>query len=75
MDIDPKLLEILVCPVRQGKTGADQQEGGARLSHPRRHPHHAAGRGAPIERRGDGVSAPWPSELRLNAAKDTLTVR
>ena len=48
----PKLLEILVCPVTKGplefdgdQAGTDLALGQARLSDPRRHPDHAAGRG------------------------------
>ena len=51
--VDPKLLEILVCPVTKGPlefdvdpAGTDLALGQARLSDPRRHPDHAAGRGA-----------------------------
>ena len=49
--VDPKLLEILVCPMTKGPlefdasaAGADFALGQARLSDPRRHPDHAAGR-------------------------------
>ena len=51
--VDPKLLEILVCPLTKGPlefdvgaAGVDLALGEARLSDPRRHPDHAAGRGA-----------------------------
>ena len=51
--VDPKLLEILVCPltkshagIRRRQAGADLAQGQARLSDPRRHSDHAAGRGA-----------------------------
>ncbi len=51
--VDPKLLEILVCPLTKGllEFDSDKQElisrsRKARLSHPRRHSDHAAGRGA-----------------------------
>ncbi len=51
--IDPKLLEILVCPLTKATLEYDaaRQElisraGQARLSDPRRHPDHAAGGGA-----------------------------
>ena len=51
--VDPKLLEILVCPLTKGTLEYDAREAGAdlarrqaRLSDPRRHPDHAARRGA-----------------------------
>ena len=50
--VDPKLLEILVCPVTKGPlefdrpAGTDLARGQACLPDPRRHPDHAAGRGA-----------------------------
>ena len=51
--VDPKLLEILVCPLTKGplefdatQAGTDLALGQTRLSDPRRHPDHAAGRGA-----------------------------
>ena len=51
--VDPKLLEILVCPLTKGPlefdsdaAGADLAQRQTRLSDPRRHPDHAAGRGA-----------------------------
>ena len=51
--IDPKLLEILVCPLTKAplEYDAERQElisrqAQARLSDPRRHPDHAARRGA-----------------------------
>ena len=51
--VDPKLLEILVCPVTKGPLEFDstRQElisRSAKLAYPdpRRHPDHAAGRGA-----------------------------
>ena len=51
--VDPKLLEILVCPVTKGPLefeldapGTDFALRKTRLSDPRRHPDHAAGRGA-----------------------------
>ena len=51
--VDPKLLEILVCPLTKGplEFDATKQElisrsAKARLPDPRRHPDHAAGRGA-----------------------------
>ena len=51
--VDPKLLEILVCPVTKGPlefefdpAGTDLALGQTRLPDPRRHPDHAAGRGA-----------------------------
>ncbi len=51
--VDPKLLEILVCPLTKtpleydaAEAGADLAGGEARLSDPRRHPDHAARRGA-----------------------------
>jgi hypothetical protein len=49
--VDPKLLEILVCPITKGPLEFDstRQElisrSETRLSDPRRHPDHAAGRG------------------------------
>ena len=56
--VDPKLLEILVCPLTKGplefdaaQAGTDLALGKARLSDPRRHPDHAAGRG-PKDRLG-----------------------
>ncbi len=59
--VDPKLLEILVCPVTKGPLEFDstRQElisRSAKLAYPdpRRHPDHAAGRGA--EDRVRGVS-------------------
>ena len=52
--VDPKLLEILVCPLTKGPLEYDADEAGtdlalrqARLSDPRRHSDHAARRGAP----------------------------
>ncbi len=51
--VDPKLLEILVCPLTKAtleydraQAGADLAQRQARLPDPRRHPDHAAGRGA-----------------------------
>ena len=51
--VDPKLLEILVCPLTKGPLEFDAARAGTdlalrktRLSDPRRHPDHAAGRGA-----------------------------
>ena len=51
--VDPKLLEILVCPLTKGPLEYDADEAGAdlalrqaRLSDPRRHPDHAARGGA-----------------------------
>ena len=51
--VDPKLLEILVCPLTKGPLEFDADEAGidlafrkTRLPDPRRHPDHAAGRGA-----------------------------
>jgi len=51
--VDPKLLEILVCPMTKGPLEFDACEAGidlalrkTRLSDPRRHSDHAAGRGA-----------------------------
>ena len=56
--VDPKLLEILVCPVTHTRLryDAEKQElisdaAGSRLSDPRRHSDHAAGRSAPARRR------------------------
>ena len=50
--VDPKLLEILVCPLTKGPLEFDaakqeliSRSAKARLSDPRRHPDHAAGRG------------------------------
>ena len=52
--VDPKLLEILVCPLTKSTLEYDAREAGAdlarrqaRLSDPRRHPDHAARGGAP----------------------------
>ncbi len=51
--VDPKLLEILVCPLTKGPleyrlraAGTDLAFGETRLSDPRRHSDHAAGGGA-----------------------------
>ena len=51
--VDPKLLEILVCPLTKGPLEFDSRAAGTdlalrktRLPDPRRHPDHAAGRGA-----------------------------
>ena len=57
--VDPKLLEILVCPVTKGplEYDAERQELISRragLAYPIRHPDHAGGRGAPARR----LSAP-----------------
>ena len=59
--VDPKLLEILVCPVTKGPlefefdpTGTDLALGQAGLSHSRRHPDHAAGRSAEDRVKGSG---------------------
>ncbi len=52
--VDPKLLEILVCPltkgtwIRLGEAGIDQPLGEARLSDPRRHSDHAAEEARPL---------------------------
>ncbi len=55
--IDPRLLEILVCPLTKttleydaGAAGTDQPRRQARLPHPRRHPDHAGRRSAPARR-------------------------
>ena len=55
--IDPKLLEILVCPLTKAtleydaeRAGADLARRQARLSDPRRHPDHAARGGAALGR-------------------------
>ena len=62
--VDPKLLEILVCPLTKGplEYDAEKQElisRSAKLAYPdpRRHPDHAAGRSAPswIDARSLGV--------------------
>jgi uncharacterized protein YbaR (Trm112 family) len=48
--VDPKLLEILVCPMTKGALEYDSAKlarGEARLSDPRRHPDHAARGSAP----------------------------
>ena len=59
--VDPKLLEILVCPVTKGPLEFDstRQElisRSAKLAYPdpRRHPDHAAGRGAEDRLKGSG---------------------
>jgi len=50
--VDPKLLEILVCPVTKGPLEYDVEKQelisrSAKLAYSRRHSDHAAGRGAP----------------------------
>ena len=76
--VDPKLLEILVCPVTKGPlefdcdaAGTDLALGEARLSDPRRHPDHAAGRGK--EDRVEGMHA-CASALRAERSQSIHAV-
>ena len=84
--VDPKLLEILVCPVtrqplRYDAAAQELISEAAGLAYPirGRHPDHAAGRGArPVDRRmtdsptfGTRV---WPTEIDLDRAEKRLTV-
>jgi DUF971 family protein len=84
MDVDPKLLEILVCPLTKSRLIYDrerqelrQQESRSCLSHPRRHSRDAAGRSTAAlgKRAGMSAAGPWPAELRLNPGKDVLKIR
>ena len=64
--VDPKLLEILVCPLTKGPLRLDPERqelisdrGEARLSHSRRHPDHAGRRGTrPGRERSKNVKPP-----------------
>ena len=82
--VDPKLLEILVCPLTKGPLRYDRErqeliseQAGPRLSDPRRHPDHAGRRGAPARRGrrdpGRGARAPGrgPSAGMTSAPEPT----
>ena len=75
--IDPRLLEILVCPLTKGPLEYDREaselisrNGGAGISGARRHSDHAARGGA----QAGGVMASLPTEIRLNKAERVLHV-
>ena len=87
--VDPKLLEILVCPVTKGPLVYDRERqeliskvGAARLPDPRRHPGDARGRGAQAravrvrvtrERRRGDASGAPRPARRVNAARHSCS--
>ena len=80
--VDPKLLEILVCPVTKGPLEFEFDAAGAGLAFsqaclpdPRRHSDHAAGRGTEDRvTKGDGTAC-LSSSLRAERSNPFLRTR